>query len=141
MGIRGKEIKAIEKVNQTFDSYEWNIESGDGIYDAINLPENSEDIGDIFVTKTKNNLYIALGSYFSRHYLDEDRYTKEKRYFISFLKDNHEIINLFTINDREYWRYKAQTELVNEDIIGNLYKNVFNKFYRVDDILNDFLAE
>lgn len=141
MDIREKEVKAIEKINQTFDSYEWNIESGEGIYEAIVLPENSEDVGDVFFTKTQNNLYIALGSYFSRHYLDEDKYTKEKRHFISFLRDGHNVIHLFTVNDRDYWRYKAQTTLINGDTIGDLYKNVFNKFYNVDDILNEFLGE
>lgn len=147
MSIRKNEIESIEKVNNNLSLYEWNVLKTDVsppnfLFEVLIVPEGAENLGELFYSEIKDKLYVVVGSYSSRFYFDEDRYSMETKYFISFLlSDNYDTKCLFTVNDREYWKYKSKSSVVNENLIEQMYKNIFRNIYEVDDILNNFLQD
>lgn len=146
MAIRMQEVKTIEKIHSTFDSYEWyelspDITEVEEIYNGLEYPEEAERKGDLFYSNIQANLIAVLGTYYTRFYHEEDKYTMEKRYFISIFTKRPESKCLMTVSDREYVRYHLKISYSFENIVAEMYDAAYRKAYNVDDILDDFLND
>lgn len=150
--INDKYFKAIEHIFETKNTFDWKEIPYEWIRN-LELPDHeSGDLRDCYYFKQDGNqLCIAVGSYLSRFYFDEDKYSTSTEYFISFfiLRENNFIkgMNVVTVDD--YWRYKSENDLIkiseslskDSGVIKRLYEHAKNQVYNIDDLLSGFIND
>lgn len=118
-------------------------------YKRLELPHYEPgDMRDCYYFLSNDGLGVAVGSYFSRFYHDEEEYSKSLEHFITFFvkKDSEPIkgIKLFTAD--EFFEYKRKKEKFSvfatqeDNVIKDIYEKAKEQLFNMDNLLSNLLG-
>ncbi|MEC1395563.1 hypothetical protein P9D26_19830 [Bacillus velezensis] len=149
-----EDIKVLEKIYKNRDKYEWTIlteEDDDEIWGGIDFPTEAENKGHVLLVKLKNNFYVLTGTYQTRFYYEEEKYSWDKKTFVSFVIYNNSHPNSIAfitdedyqkdLRDKDQFHFQLPFSSSKPNIVEEIYKSANRIAYDIPSIYDDILNE
>ncbi|MET3658367.1 hypothetical protein [Sporosarcina psychrophila] len=112
------------------NAMKWNSENGLEKNKFVERSENYEKIKKVYTSESKNGDIVAIGSFEKRVYYNEDDYSFEDIYFISFSDENSGGFVTFINDDNSSFSFQVK--------LGKLHRIVQLKTSKVADKLDSW---
>lgn len=149
-----KDLKVLRKIYETADQYKWiELETYEDNFKAIDFPEDAERFINAFTTKPNEKFAVVVGSYKTRFYTEEEKFTWITREYAAVVTLTLEKpFNNFFITDKNYdflgknnifkpFQENSFLNVKKTNLIKDLYKKVSQKVSGVENIYDEFLID
>lgn len=140
------DIKVLEKIYQDRNTYAWGILDDEEIYRVIDYPGDAEKIGHVLLFELQKDFYVLTGTYQTRFYYEEDKYSWDKKAFVSFILNKGYPNSIAFISDEDYQKDLRDKELPlfsssKPNLVEEVYKSANRIAHNIPNIYNNILNE